>query len=95
MKKLKKSLSKNEKELIEANSIIEKLTSLKEQLEIELKNIKQEYDVEHKKAVHLEQEFEKLTLIHEASTKDAEIDTKVKLEKLSQELNNKWNDTLK
>ena len=95
VKSLKKSLTKNQTELNDANANIQALTSKKDGLEIELKNTKEEYQTEYKKRAFFEDEYEKLNLLLEASAKDAELDTKVKLEKLAQELNYKWSENLK
>ena len=95
IKSLKKTIAKNESDLKDANSSIEKLTVKSEALEKEAKTSKQAFEDENKKRLHFEEEYEKLNLLLEASAKDAELHTKVKLEKLSQDLNHKWNETLK
>ncbi len=95
VKSLKKSLSKNEIELNDANANVNSLTRKKDGLEIELKSSREAYEIENKKRVYFEEEFEKLNLLLEESSKDAELNTKVKLEKLSQELNQKWSETLR
>lgn len=95
VKSLKKTIAKNEIELTEASSNIEKLTNSRDKLEIEAKTTKSAFESEQKKRVYFEEECEKLNLLLEASAKDSEMDTKVKLEKLSRELNAKWSENLK
>ncbi len=95
VKSLKKTISKNEIELTEASSNIEKLTNSRDTFEIEAKATKSAFESEQKKRVYFEEECEKLSLLLEASAKDSEMDTKVKLEKLSRELNAKWSENLK
>ena len=76
VKSLKKTISKNEKELTESSSNIEKLTNAKDKLEIEAKTSQASFDTEQKQRVYFEGECEKLNLLLEASAKDSEMHTK-------------------
>lgn len=93
--KLNKDLSENKNELKMTRENVYELTEDKKSLLIELDQLKQSFSKEKNELNRLKEDYEKLSLIHEASTKDSQIDTKVKLEKLSKELNEKWSITLK
>jgi len=67
---------KNEKEITESSSNIEKLTNAKDKLEVEAKTSQASFDTEQKQRVYFEGECEKLNLLLEASAKDSEMHTK-------------------
>ncbi len=89
-KNLKESLSKTRADLDLSTKSNRELNETKKAIENDLSFNKQE-NVKHKAEIgRLVEELEQMRILHETSEKDSQLDLKIKLDKLTKELNAKW-----
>jgi hypothetical protein len=94
-KNLKESLSKTRADLDMSTKSNQELSQVKKAIENELALNKQE-NIEHKaETARLEQELEQMRILHETSEKDSQLDLKIKLDKLTKDLNAKWSEQMR
>jgi hypothetical protein len=94
-KNLKESLSKTRADLDMSTKSNQELSQVKKAIENELALNKQE-NTEHKAEIaRLEQELEQMRILHETSEKDSQLDLKIKLDKLTKDLNAKWSEQMR
>jgi hypothetical protein len=95
---LKKTLDLLEKAESSVNDLTnrnQQLLQLKDQFE---KECTQAHQISHQQVAqigHLTNELEQLKFLHESTTKDSQLELKVKLEMLNKDLNSRWQEKLK
>jgi hypothetical protein len=83
-------LSKTRADLDLSTKSNRELNETKKAIENDLSFNKQE-NVKHKAEIgRLVEELEQMRILHETSEKDSQLDLKIKLDKLTKELNAKW-----
>ena len=92
---LQENLSRIQNELKEFTLKNQELNEYKKKAEKELLTLRDEWSQQKELIEKLSAELENLRLSSEGTLKDAQLELKVKLEKLSNELNAKWSETLK
>ena len=88
-------LSTAQKDLSQAKNLNTSLDELNQKLDKDFNKLKQTSDKQFKEIEELTKELEHMKFLHETTSKDSQLELKVKLEKLTKELNAKWTDTLK
>jgi DNA repair exonuclease SbcCD ATPase subunit len=71
------------------------LSEAKARLEVENKSVKELAAKQKSQLDELIEEFDKFKMLHASTLNDSQLELKVRLEKLSNELNAKWSDTLR
>ena len=92
---LKQKLARNNDGIESANADIRSLNAAKEKLEDDYHSMKLKCEEKEDRLTKMSDELEKLKLVHSASIKDSQIDTKVRIERVTKELNDKWAAILK
>lgn len=95
LKSLSETLTKTRVDLDETKGLNKDLNEFKAKMETDYGSLKKVSDKQVIRIGELESELESARVLYESTSKDSQLELKVRLEKLSKDLNSKWQETLR
>lgn len=95
LKSLSETLIKTRVDLDETKGLNKDLNEFKVKMENDYGCLKNVSDKQVIRIDELERELESSRILYESTSKDSQLELKVRLEKLNKELNSKWQETLR